>query len=210
MAQRKRPVDRRDEIRGAAASVALEEGLGRVTARRIADRIGVRSGLVTHYFDSIDELVAEAFEQVVSSERARINAATSSSVSSVTRIHQTLSAYIAPSRDPFSLLWLDAWRQSADRPILRRAVVQQMELDVAVMESLILDGVKAGEFPVASPSRAAMRILSVLDGQMVSSAVRSALSGSSLDYPAVEDMVFAVAELELGLSAGSLRHTNTI
>lgn len=204
MAQRKKPVDRRDEIRDAAADLALKEGLGRITSRRIANEVGVRSGLVTHYFTPIDELVAAAFSQVVVSERAAIAAAVSSAETCTAQVRLMLSAYISPARDPLSLLWLDAWRHAADRPSVRAAVVEQMELDVAGMEALIRKGVDMGEFSTGSPSRAAMRILAVLDGQVVSSAVRTALSGSSLDYPTVEDLLFLTAERELGLASGTL------
>lgn len=204
MAQRKSPEDRREEIRAAAAQVALQEGLGRITSRRIASVVGVKSGLITHYFPSIDQLVAEAFAEVVEQERVKLVAATSPLPDSIEKIRQTLAAYVSVDRDPLSLLWLDAWREAADRPMIREVVVEQMEHDVAAMEALIQEGVSAGDLLIDSPVRAAMRILSILDGHVVSSAVRTALTGSSLDYPAVEDMLFSTAERELGLPAGTL------
>lgn len=204
MAQRKSPEDRREEIRAAAAQVALQEGLGRITSRRIASVVGVKSGLITHYFPSIDQLVAEAFAEVVEQERVKLVAATSPLPDSIEKIRQTLAAYVSVDRDPLSLLWLDAWREAADRPMIREVVVEQMEHDVAAMEALIQEGVSAGDLHIDSPVRAAMRILSILDGHVVSSAVRTALTGSSLDYPAVEDMLFSTAERELGLPAGAL------
>ncbi|MFE6993528.1 TetR/AcrR family transcriptional regulator, partial [Streptomyces pharetrae] len=58
---RKDPAARRAEIVDAAAGVALREGLECVTLRRVAEELDVRPGLISHYFPSADDLVAEAF-----------------------------------------------------------------------------------------------------------------------------------------------------
>ncbi|MFB8144153.1 TetR family transcriptional regulator, partial [Streptomyces parvus] len=65
---RKSPAARRAEIVDAAAAVALAEGLECVTLRRIGDDLGVRPGLISHYFPSAEELVAEAFGSAASGE----------------------------------------------------------------------------------------------------------------------------------------------
>ncbi|MFF8716917.1 hypothetical protein ACF07T_36625 [Streptomyces sp. NPDC015184] len=56
-----RPVD-------AAASVAPTEGLEGITPGGIGERLDVRPGLVSRCFPVVDELVAEAFGQVVGAE----------------------------------------------------------------------------------------------------------------------------------------------
>ena len=55
-ARRKPPKERRAEIIEAAAGIALADGLERVTARRVAEALGVFPGLVNHYFGSADDL----------------------------------------------------------------------------------------------------------------------------------------------------------
>ena len=44
------PEERRSELLQCAVDLALESGLARVTARRVAQRAGVAQGLVTHHF----------------------------------------------------------------------------------------------------------------------------------------------------------------
>ncbi|MGW3321221.1 TetR family transcriptional regulator C-terminal domain-containing protein [Streptomyces virginiae] len=65
---RKSPEARRAEIVEAAAAVALAEGLECLTLRRIADELDVRPGLISHYFPSVEDLVAEAFGTAAGAE----------------------------------------------------------------------------------------------------------------------------------------------
>ncbi|MDR6972867.1 TetR family transcriptional regulator [Leifsonia shinshuensis] len=203
--RRKPREDRRHEIINAACNLALSEGLGAITARRVASQVGVGFSLVTHYFSSIDELVSAAFSKVVADERTSIADYVRDRETVTEQLRATFAAYTVATRDPIGLLWLDAWRQAADRPLIRAAVVQQMELDLVDMKATIDAGVASGEFELADPSSVvAMRILALLDGQVAASAVRGALVESTLDYPAVEDLLAATAERELGLPVGAL------
>ncbi|MFB6820824.1 TetR/AcrR family transcriptional regulator [Streptomyces virginiae] len=65
---RKSPEARRAEIVETAAAVALAEGLECLTLRRIADELAVRPGLISHYFPSVEDLVAEAFGTAAGAE----------------------------------------------------------------------------------------------------------------------------------------------
>ncbi|WP_139058538.1 TetR/AcrR family transcriptional regulator, partial [Streptomyces prasinopilosus] len=65
---RKAPAERRNEIVTTAARIGLTEGLECVTLRRVADELGVQSGLVGHYFPAADKLVAEAFTSATMAE----------------------------------------------------------------------------------------------------------------------------------------------
>lgn len=196
---------RRQEIVDAAAAIALDEGLSAISARRVARRADIPSGLVTHYFATIEELTATAFVQVVSAERDDIRARARQAPSALAQLQTTIAAYVDPGRDPIGLLWLDAWRQAADRPGLRAAVIDQMERDVADMQEIIATGIASGEFRTDdAPAVVAMRILALLDGQTAASAIRTALGDSTLDYPAVEHLLIVTAERELGLAPGVL------
>ncbi|MGV9355968.1 TetR/AcrR family transcriptional regulator [Streptomyces misionensis] len=69
---RKDPAARRAEIVTTAAAVALAEGLECVTLRRIGEELAVRPGLISHYFPSAEELVAEAFGHAATAELDRL------------------------------------------------------------------------------------------------------------------------------------------
>src|SRR5882672_5723341 len=65
---RKTPEARRAEIVAKAAEIALAEGLEIITLRRIADELGVRPGLIRHYFPVAEDLPSEAFGTAASAE----------------------------------------------------------------------------------------------------------------------------------------------
>lgn len=198
------PEDRRRDILTAGATIALAEGLGRVTARNLADAIGVRPGLVTHYFPTIDQLLAEIFRELSAAGQLGYARTAHPGLTPTDYVRGLIGRYTGAERDPVSLMWLDAWRQAADRPQLRDAVMDKMEADVADLSDLIRRGSAAGEFTVTNPSRVAMRIFGILDGQIVSSVVRAAAQESSLDYTPVVEMAYESVERELGLPTGTL------
>ncbi|MCH0565200.1 MULTISPECIES: TetR/AcrR family transcriptional regulator [unclassified Streptomyces] len=52
----------------AAAELIVEDGWGTVSTRRVADRAGVRPGLVHYHFQSVDNLLVEAALQALRQE----------------------------------------------------------------------------------------------------------------------------------------------
>ncbi|MDK1377728.1 MULTISPECIES: TetR family transcriptional regulator C-terminal domain-containing protein [unclassified Sinorhizobium] len=59
--------ERRQELIEATLDCIAEFGLKGATVRQIAIRAGVTAGLVRHYFDSKDQMVAEAYRAVIAS-----------------------------------------------------------------------------------------------------------------------------------------------
>ena len=54
------PADRRDAIVAATVSVAVRKGLASTTVRDVATEMGTSSGLIHHYFASMDDVLAAA------------------------------------------------------------------------------------------------------------------------------------------------------
>jgi AcrR family transcriptional regulator len=198
-ARRKPPEERRAEIVETASRLAVAEGLESVTARRVADALGVYPGLVNHYFNSADELVATAFAHAASAERDLVFGHAEEAATPTERMRRLLAAWLAPERDAVSLLWLDAWQASRRRAAVLAAVTAQMNLDLDRLERIIRAGVDGGAFRVADPRATAARVLALIDGVSVQAAVRT-----TLDYEPVREMVLAGTSHELGLPPGSL------
>jgi AcrR family transcriptional regulator len=201
-ARRKPPDERRTEIVDAASAIAVSDGLEKVTAKRVAETLGVYPGLVNHYFPSVDELVAAAFGTAASAEREAIFGAAESGPKPVTQIQTLLEAWLHEDRDPISLLWLDAWQASRRRPALRAEVVRQMQEDSARLGRIVSAGMITGEFAINDAEIAAIRIMSLIDGLSVQAAVRP-----ELDYSGVREMVIATSERILDLEPGSFSPT---
>ncbi|KOX16659.1 MULTISPECIES: TetR/AcrR family transcriptional regulator [unclassified Streptomyces] len=199
---RKTPEARRAEIVRTAARVALTEGLECVTLRRIAEELAVRPGLISHYFPSAEDLVAEAFAVASTGEL--------DSLLPAERPHGTPAQYLAryfalsagEAYDDISRLWINARHLSRYRPVLRDRVAEQERASDDRLEGLIREGVERGEFRTDDPRATAIQILVVLDG------LGAHANTDRGDRPeAVTRMAVTTAERELGLVAGALTET---
>lgn len=193
------PADRRAAIVDAALAVARRKGLAVTTVRDVAQEMGTSSGLIHHYFDSMDEVLAAAFEQVAAEDLAATEAMLAGG-DPVAVLAGFLRSY-APVGDDWAFqLWLDAWAEAARRPVLR-ATSGRLNLAWAnLLERAIRAGVQDGVFRCDDPTGAAWRILSLVDGlalQVVAHRTTVA-RGDMLAWAS-----FA-AERELGLPEGTL------
>ncbi len=198
-ARRKPPNERRAEMLQAAARLAIEDGLEHVTARRVAEAVGVFPGLVSHYFGSADELVAAAFVTAAEAERDQLYEVALREPTALSRLRTLMQEWLAPAQDPVSLLWLDAWQASRRRPALLQAVSAQMEIDSVRLGAVIAEGAAAGSFVVDEPEVAATQIMSLIDGLSIQAAIRA-----TDDYAPVRAHVLVAAENLLGLARGAL------
>jgi len=158
------PDQRRQAIVDAALAVAREQGLGATTVRDVAARMSTSSGLVHHYFDSMDDVLAAAFEQAASGDLERARAAIAATGPAGRQLRAFIESYAPAQSDWTMQLWLDAWSEAARRPALQRVSRRLNREWQALVRAIIERGVEAGEFATADPEAAAWRILSVLDG----------------------------------------------
>jgi AcrR family transcriptional regulator len=200
-AKRMAPDQRREAIVAAALDVAVEKGLASTTVRDVAARMGTSSGLIHHYFGSMDEVLAAAFELVATQDlelSARLMAETDTPVEALRVFFRT---YTPADKDWAFQLWLDAWAEAARRPAIQ-ATSRRLNLDwQALLERTIASGVRAGAFATRDAGGAAWRILSLLDGL----ALQVIAHGTTISRAEVVAWSTATAERELGLAPGALR-----
>lgn len=194
---RKLPDERRAEILSEAASIALGEGLERITLRAVADRLGVRPGLISHYYPAAEDLVIAAFVRAVSEEREELFP---DGGSPVKRMAHLISRIEGNGAFELTRLWLNARHLCRFSPALAEALQAQEYLDRTRLTSLIEDGVASGDFDVDDPFAACVRILVAIDG--VGAYVNNV---GSFDYEAFTRFVTDVSEWSLGMPAGKLR-----
>lgn len=190
------PAARRQAIIDATLDVARERGLGATTVRDVATRMGTSSGLVHHYFDSMDDVLASAFEQAADGDLARARTA----IESVTEPTAQLDAFIrsyAPAQSDWTMqLWLDAWAEAARRPQVQQVSRRLNRAWQELVRTIIERGVATGDFTTDDADASAWRLLSVLDGLALQVVAHDALIGR-------DDVVAwtrSAAERELGLA----------
>jgi len=195
------PAQRRDAIVDAALSVMLRKGMAATTVRDVADQMGTSSGLVHHYFASMDDLVAAAFERAASRELVATREAMARCDDAVQRLRTFFGTYVRAEQDWAFQLWLDAWSEAARRPAVQET---SQRLNVAwqrLLRDTVREGTTAGLLSSDDPDGAAWRILSMLDGL----ALQTVAHAGAVDRGAVLRWSVQLAEHELSLRAGTLR-----
>lgn len=194
------PAERRKRIVDATLAVLLRKGLAATTVRDVAGEMGTSPGLVHHYFASMDELLATAFETAALGGFEHTRAAVSAVEDPIGRLRAFFASYTRAEQDWAFQLWLDAWAEAARRPVLRAT---SRRLNVAwqqLLVELIESGTESGAFTCDDPGGAGWRILSLLDGL----ALQTVAHKVALDRVSVVAWSMAHAEHELGLPRGAL------
>ncbi|WP_314175357.1 TetR/AcrR family transcriptional regulator [Streptomyces winkii] len=96
----------RQRLLDAAAQLIVEDGWGAVTTRRVADRAGLRPGLVHYHFSTVTDLLIEAALSAARREMAKAAEAMSQADDPSLGVHQmleTVSDYTAT--DPTTVLF---------------------------------------------------------------------------------------------------------
>ena len=194
------PQDRREAIVDAALAVARRKGLASTTVRDVAKEMGTSSGLIHHYFETMDEVLAAAFERVAGTDLKETEDLLEQAGDPRGALAAFLSSYAPVGEDWAFQLWLDAWAEAARRPVLREASSRLNLAWAALLERAIRDGVRAGAFRTDDPQGAAWRILSLIDGL----ALQVVAHRTVVDRQHMLAWAATAAERELELPAGSL------
>jgi len=191
---------RRDAIVDAALSVARRKGLAATTVRDVASEMGSSSGLIHHYFETMDDVIAAAFERVAGQDLVETEALLRDAGDPTGVVRGFLSSYAPVGEDWAFQLWLDAWAEAARRPALREVSSRLNLAWAAMLERAIRAGVADGEFRSDDPAGAAWRILSVVDGL----ALQVVAHQTIVDRSDMLAWASLAAERELGLAPGTL------
>ena len=194
------PEDRRSAIVDAALAVARRKGLAAVTVRDVAHEMGTSSGLIHHYFETMDDVLAAAFERVAGEELAETEAILARAGSPVAVLAGFLDSYAPVGEDWSFQLWLDAWAEAARRPALRDASSRLNLRWAGLVERAIRDGVAVGSFTCDDPEGASWRILSIIDGL----ALQVVAHRTIVDRQHMLTWAATATERELGIPQGSL------
>jgi AcrR family transcriptional regulator len=194
------PLERREAIVTAALDVMIEKGLASTTVRDVAQRMGTSSGLIHHYFASMDDLLAAAFERAAAQDLDTTNRSMLDGTDALARLRIFFASYTRAEQDWAFQLWLDAWAEAARRPTLQAT---SRRLNVAwqqVLAATIRLGLTEGVLTCADPDASGWRILSLLDGL----ALQAVAHQMNFDRAHVLTWSVGFAEAELGLAPGTL------
>ena len=200
MGRRLPPDRRREAIVDAALSVARRKGLGATTVREVASEMGTSSGLIHHYFASMDAVLGAAFARVAEADLRIAQDAVAGAADPTDAVARFFRTYAPADADWAFQLWLDAWSEAGRRPAIRDV---SRRLNLAWQQLLrraIEAGVAQGPFRCPDPDGAAWRLLSVVDGL----ALQVVAHGTTVNRDDVVRWAIEAGERELGLPHGAM------
>lgn len=203
------PIDRRAAIVAATRAVMERQGIAGTTVRDVAAELGTSSGLIHHYVESMDDLLAEAFAQAAREDLDATRAAIAEHADPVRQLDAFFHTYDrADSADAKGRtdasgmqLWLDAWAEAARRPALRAISRMLNEEWQKALAGIIRAGVDSGQMTSRDPDASAWRILSLLDGLVL----QTVAHGDAVSLAHADAWAREGAERELALRPGDLR-----
>ena len=160
---------RRPQILAAAAEVIAERGVAATRIADVAERCGVSPPAVLYWFDSKEKLLAEAltadddrfYEEL--GERLAGEAAPRD---------QMIALIETAAGDADFALWMELWTWALRDPDLRAAREGFDRRWRAAIETVIADGIAAGEFAAdVDPAQTALAIAALIDGLTVQAAL---------------------------------------
>jgi AcrR family transcriptional regulator len=155
---RAEPDARRQSLIEAAARVLAERGAGGASVRTICAAAGVSPGLLRHYFDGIDALIAETYAWT----GERVSRALAEAVAAAGDPRAKLVAYVTASfRDPIAdpqllATWIAFWSLVKARPDMARLhgeiyAEYRAGLETLLAEAgLAADAVRTGAIGIAA------------------------------------------------------------
>jgi len=195
---RRSPEERRQEIIDAALSLADTVGLDRITSRDVANVLGVTSGLIHHYFPTVDDLVVAAFAQAAARQND-LHRQALHELPPAEALTALVGRALAMGRGA-ARVWMSAWVAAPRRPELAAEVDRRMLDGLDVLAEILRRGRADGAFQLADPVVSALRILVLVDGVLVQMSMRA-----DTPYGDVHTLVWDSVEREVGMPGGSLR-----
>lgn len=169
--------------------------------RDVANKAGVTSGLVHHYFASIDMLVNVVFEEVAEADLASLHEGDLASlhegleqVEPEDALRLFIERSVSSSRDATLTIWLSAWLSASRRAGLRNNATRLMDAGANSLAVILERDVRSGVFACDDALTSAQRILTVCDGLLI----KRALNFGAVERLGIYDFMRETIESEVG------------
>lgn len=198
---------RRAELLEATRKVALARGLANTRVADVAAETKVSGGLIHYHFASKEALLTEMVRWAAGADIELAQHIVSEEGGAVSRLDSLLQYWLPEEGvDENWTLWIDAWGSGLRDPALAAISAELDAVWVGVIEAIVRDGQRAGEFGGGDPHGVAIRLGALLDGL----SIRYTL-GRSPRLPKLLEHARIAAARELDIDPATLlnRGTNT-
>ena len=189
---------RRPQLLRAAADVISERGVAGTRIADVAERAGTSPSAILYWFDSRDELLAEALTYAED------------------RFHERFAEQLAGLDDPRDrlvalieaavtgedwIMWIEFWTRALRDERMREARQRLDDRWRAQIAAIIREGVESGSFRASDPDRAALELASLIDGLAVQVALGDRLVTAELMRTTCVEVAERVLDTKLEVAA---------
>lgn len=189
---------RRPQLLEAAAAVIAERGIASTRIADVAERAGTSPPAVLYWFQSKDELLAEA----LTFDEERFSVEMRERILLLEHPRDQLRFMIEASAEEYDwTLWIELWARALRDPTSRQA---RQRLDNRWREEIaavVRAGQEAGEFGHADADEVALLLSSLLDGLAVQATLQDPDVGRERMLRCALEMAESLLECELGAAA---------
>ncbi|MCF2530255.1 TetR/AcrR family transcriptional regulator [Yinghuangia soli] len=154
MARRKDQEDRRAQLGEAAQRALVSRGLEGLRLRDVAAEAGVTPAAVLYYYDDLDALMYETFQQAIERFCSRREAAVEGVADAVERLRICIDSGVATGPDDvLPRLLFEYWPRSLRDPRAAALDSTLMERQAAVYYGVLILGQAQGAFTLPDPPR---------------------------------------------------------
>lgn len=170
--RRMRPAERERVILDGAIALARESGIGALTVRSVASKVGVTPALVAHYRPVMETFVAEVFAEIVSAERAQVFDGFEPGVDLHDTLRRLIETLLDESRDDIAMIWVQSWALGVRNHALAARAREEMDRWQRDIEDLITRVSGADDDAGIDPESSAWMLLAMIDGISAHSLVK--------------------------------------
>jgi AcrR family transcriptional regulator len=186
----------------AAAGVIAERGIASTRIADVAERAGTSPPAVLYWFESKDELLAEA----LTVDEERFYRKLTECMDSLESPRARLRLLLESSAEEYdSRLWMEIWTRALRDRSTRRARQRLDRRWRKQIAEVIRDGQRSGEFGEADPDDVALVLASLIDGL----AVQVTLGDPDVPKERMLTLVLDMAERLLGTELGGAAYETT-
>jgi AcrR family transcriptional regulator len=182
---------RKPQLLSAAAEVISERGVEATRIADVAERAGTSPPAVLYWFESREELLAEALTSAEDSFYERFEERLAALADPRDRLLALIDASV--TGDDW-VLWVELWTRALRDERLREARQRLDDRWRAQIAAIVAEGMEAGVFAAADPDRAALELAALIDGL----AVQVALGDGIVSPSVMRETCVEVAERVLG------------
>jgi AcrR family transcriptional regulator len=196
---------RRPQLLHAAAGVIAERGIASTRIADVAERAGTSPPAVLYWFESKDELLAEA----LTVEEERFYRRLTERMAALERPSDRLRLMLEASAEEYDwTLWMELWTRAlrdGRTRIARRRLDDRWRDQIA---AIVRDGQRSGEFGPADPDEVSVVLTALIDGLAVQVTLEDPSVSSERMLARALDVAERLLDTELGSDMGDSEPAN--